>query len=373
MGVVHDNDDLREPFIAMSDEEEHDRLTIEETDGEQSSSVNKQAVRLWKLTAALLVFSTAGLLIAVIMLAINRQHSTSAEQTSVLIDSPGAYTDALLKVTASSGCAQRYRVANNLYGTARSYNTSNSFGTGPTYLDGRGVDFDKGGVAVAWFSGRVSLEHFLNSEEAGCCSTSVANLQECFCRIATGVGILGAGDSAGNPPWQYDYLVTTAKFNNQTSQISQPSEISLIQPTWANLLGILNQTFDDVLGVGQGPTCAVSENVRLELEASSGLAGWTGLFNKHKSTFERLGCDLSTCERITAADFQGLPSDALCTDVAVVRAYLMRFFDANPYYTGSGSDGDGPEFVVVPNLPSSDVAGLGRFSFDLSRVAPRVC
>jgi len=353
----------------MSEEAEYDCLSIEDKHEEELSSVNEQTVRLWKLTAALLALSIVGLLIAVIILATGKQHN-SADQTSVFIDSPGAYTDALLKVTAS-GCTQRYVVANNLYGTARSYNTS--LGTGPTYLDGRGVDFNKGGVAVAWFSGRVALETFLNSEESGCCGTSVANIQQCFCKIATGVGLLGAGASAGNPPWQYDYLVTKAIFDNQTSQLSQPSVISLIQPTWANLLGILNQTFDDVLGVGQGPSCAVSEEVRVELEASSGLAGWTSLFHKYESSFEHLGCDVSTCETITAADFEGLPSEALCTDTAAVRAYLMRFFDANPYFTGSGSDGDGAEFVVVPNLPSSDVAEVGRFSFALSQSTMRVC
>jgi len=273
------------------------------------------------------------------------------------IDSAEDYVRALQGVIGNHSCTAKYKVAPDLYGTLTSFDTTKY--KQAQYLDGRGTNFSSGGTAVAWFSDRLSLESFLNSEDSGCCGPNIASVGTCLCRIAQSVGVSTVWiDWPGFPMLDFEYLVTKASFNNRTSygRVTHGRPLNLIQPTWQNLLAIYNQTFSSVFGNGSGdwevPSCGPTAAVIDTLSNSIGQTGWDSLLARYPLQFAQLGCTKLGCENLSPAKLQStFPPQALCEQAAVVRAYLAAFLDANPMFDGTGVSGAAqqPEFIVVPN------------------------
>jgi len=296
------------------------------------------------------------------------------------VTTPAEYVDALKSVVHNGSCSAQYTVSADLYGTLTSFDTNSS--DHAQYLDGRGVNYTAGGTAVAWFSDHSSLEAFLNSEQ-GCCGDKIMDIGGCLCKIAQSVGLNTVWiDWPGFPRLDFEYLVTRADFNNKTSfgPVNNTNPINLIQPTWTNLLHTYPGTFSSVFAGAENstwrtPDCSPTDDVIQTLSATSGQAGWNALLEKFPKDFGRLGCTTTGCDGLVPLSFAAKFSPTeLCTNPAVVRAYLATFLDANPLYDGTGVAGaaQAPEFIAVPNRRVGTKA-TRAFFFHLEDHKPLEC
>jgi len=284
--------------------------------------------------------------------------------TPMQIDFPDQYTAALRQSVSS--CRGLVQVSSNLFGSLTHYSTLDP--DRGRYLNGKGVNFSTGGTAIAWLSGMDTLQKIVSRD---CCA--VGSLPECFNNVVQDVEVLEKGQHAWNPPLQWVYIVTTAEFNNRTS--FGAGECNLIQPTWHNLLTVYHETFDMVFRdvPGFNPECKVDSRVAAQLAQSvPGVLGWTSLFLENTAIFESLGCTIDAgCANATIYSFASQPVDAVCNHIAVVRAYLYRFLDANKWFKGTGRTDSGPEFITIPNRLMSTLPYVRSvLSFELSQSTP---
>jgi len=280
-----------------------------------------------------------------------------AESTGILLSSSEELGRAIEKVSLGASCSNTYRVSPSLVSTL-TYDGD--------YLDGRGVDFRKGGVALAWLVGNTDIEAWLNSD---CCDSSVRSLPQCFCKIAYDVGLRSEEPAHLDESDYLDYsrrfaLVFSPSKQGMTQQVSRPGELDLISPSWEHLVGLMPDTFEHVfssLPIEDRPRCSLDseqahhmaeilKNSTLQQGGEGHPDSWQVLAQANPDMLHRLGASLHGPDGVTI-DTLAAVGDELCSDPLAVRTYMWFALDANDLFLGTGvTAGGSDEIITCPNV-----------------------
>jgi hypothetical protein len=248
------------------------------------------------------------------------------------------------------------------------------YGYGPDY---KGT-FVKNGhqsltTFLSWATMGDGVGDMLNSV---CCGNDVINVDQCFCAIATSVGL------RSKPPGQKDkhdgilYANKLAFIANTidgevTNTTSRPDTIDLMVPTFTNMLNIFNKSYDTVfasLPKEMRPTCTPNAAVLApQLEAAvNKTAGnsWDILAEdpSNADILKRIGATPEGIDNVTVESLASI-GDELCTNVMAARVYMWFCLDQNPLNLGDGLLPHGvPEYVTVPNPLVSQLPGIGQLA-----------
>merc|ERR1712151_432504 len=318
--------------------------------------------------------------------------TTTAAPSQKTLSTPAEVIDQLNFVVTDSvhcGKTEVYAVAPELYGMIRG-----PIGEGEEFL----YPSDK---AVTWLSDHGFFERMLNQEDL-CCNSDASDfadaMTQCMCKTAVAVEIskidgqyefaavdaTKAGAVPVQPMWTsqefHDALVQSYAwvFNDVTLVLPLQDLQRSCRPslaTWTALESFNHQAepgleayaaimADATYGVSAGGQMhQLGCEATLDKETGEGGCGCKGLKDGlpycHTATDVVLFCGsggIGSCD----------PRPFLCPEgvlpVGYVRAYLHKFFDAIPYFHGTGfadEDGKVPEFVVSPNI-RADAKGVKR-------------
>lgn len=332
---------------------------------------------------------------------LQRAATTTGPWSTKTLSTPGELIDQLIfSPTDAVFCQQSeaYTVARGVYGTIRG-----PIGAGEEFL----YPSDK---AVNWLAGNGFLEDMFNQENE-CCNTGTEPdeaMRQCMIGVATAVEIT-------QTPGQYEIAaVDVAK-----------AGVTPIQPIWTNtkfheaLVQSYAWVFNDVkltvpveeLQKSCQPNAATWKALEHFNQGSGGpgLEAYSAIMQDNTygvgegGQMHQLECEptLNMTTGVGGCSCQGCLADGPCSEtdaaycradtdvklfcgsggvescdprpflcprgllpVGYVRAYLHKFFDAIPFFKGTGfsdDDGEVPEYIVSPNM-KADSPGVKRTS-----------
>lgn len=291
------------------------------------------------------------------------------------------YVAALADVIKGTKCCNEggtcYEVPDSVMG-ALTYSdglAGKVYGYGPNY---KGTFVKDGHQSLSTFLSWATLGggvgDMLNSV---CCRKSVANTEQCFCAIATAVGLrsMPPGQTDKNDLIEYSNKLTfiANTINGElTNTTSRPDKIDLMVPTFANMLNIFNMSYDTVfasLPKTKRPTCTPDASVLAPQLAAAvkNNNSWNLLAEdpNNADILERIGATPKGIDNVTVELLASI-GDELCTNVMAARAYMWFCLDQNPMNLGDGLlPHNVPEYVTVPNplvkeLPEMDQLAMSH-------------
>jgi len=279
-------------------------------------------------------------------------------------------------------------IAGNLSGevTVATYINGKISDATDDYLDGRGVNFtNEKSAYISWFSDSSTLEMLLNDRNKGCRGMTQT---KCACNYFVAA-------SMGQPDWttHWRFLTANVSLNNETTGTSKSPVVNMLSPTWDALFDkVVPDSFQQILGVVPCHPAEDGDNftsISTELEryssdcfhnATSGFYGcryqgevyrypFQPFYHEHRAEMSKyISCSadpqedpmgdtfVNSCAMTELAQsIETYKNRSICTDLALVRAYVWKFMDCMPQFYGTGRNEGGPEYFSVPNEPLAQV------------------